>query len=132
MTNALPYSTVGGYVTRGEAFAQLLDYLRLATDCCQRMSCNDYRAEDYAQFQHNLTMAEEAANVIGHLFNTEDDEKSKLLAHGWYGVAEMFHNNRETFRRLATMPHINRWRDVKKLLEKVTWNVQKMYESKLQ
>lgn len=131
--NTLPYSTVGGQVTRGETYAQLLDYLKLARDCTQRMSTEHYTTDDYVQFNHNLTMAEEAADVLGHLFNTEDDERSKLMAHGWYGVGEMLHNQREIFRQLATRPsHHNKWRKVHQLFDKIVFQVQKIYEEKRQ
>ena len=130
--NQLPYSTIGGQVTRAETYSQLLDYLRLCADCCQRMSTPHYLAEDYVALQHNLTMAEEAANVLGHLLATEDSQSDKLLSRGWLGIGEMLHNNRTTLQHLATRPHINRWAKVQKMFEQIAWQVQKMHEAKRQ
>jgi hypothetical protein len=130
--NQLPYSTVGGQVTRGEAFTQLHDYIRLCEDCCQRLASQHYRAEDYASLVQNLTMAEEAANVLGHLHNTEDSPSDKLLAHGWHGIAEMLHNNRASLRHLAMRPHINRWAKVRKMFQAIAWQIKKLHETKLQ
>lgn len=130
--NRLPYSTIAGYVTRGETFAQLLDYLSLCSDCAQRMSTPYYTAEDYSSLMQNLIMAEEAANVIGHLYATEDDAKARLLSRGWLGIAEMLHNNRTVINRLATQPHINRWAQVRKIFQKISYNVKLMHEAKLQ
>lgn len=69
-----PFSTLGGIATKDEAYRKLM---------------------------HHLEEAENNANVIGHLHNTEDDNVHKLLAKGWYGVGEMLHNAREQIRRLA-------------------------------
>jgi hypothetical protein len=131
MTTRLPYSTIGGQVTRAECFAQLHDYLRLCQDCSQRMSTPHYRSEDYAALMTNLTLAEESANVLGHLLATEDSPSDRLLSHGWHGVAEMLHNNRLSLQHLATRPHINRWHRVQKMFETIAWHVKKMHEAKL-
>lgn len=56
------YPTTAGIVTRGDAFSKLMYHLREAQDM---------------------------AAVIGHLYNTEDDNMSKLLAKGWYGISEL-------------------------------------------
>ena len=128
----LPYSTVAGYVTRGETFAQLLDQLRQATDCTQRMSTSHWTTADYALLDHHITLCEEASNVLGHLHKTEGDARSVHLGTGWLGIGEMFHNLRQTFRILATAPHLNRWAKVKLQLEKVTWHITQMHEAKLQ
>lgn len=130
--NRLPYSTVAGYVTRGETFNQLLDYLSLCADCCQRMSTPHFASADYSSLMSHLTLAEEAANVIGHLFATEDDPKSKLLSRGWHGIAEMLHNNKITLNHLATRPHINRWSEVRNMFTKIIHQVKKMHEGGMQ
>ena len=56
------YSTIGGQVTRGEAFAKLL---------------------------HHLNEAADQAAVISHLHNTEGSQMENLMAKGWLGVHEM-------------------------------------------
>lgn len=56
------YSTIGGQVTRGEAFAKLL---------------------------HHLNEAADQAAVISHLHNTEGSQMEMLMAKGWLGVHEM-------------------------------------------
>lgn len=130
--NQLPYSTIGGQITRGEAFAQLADYLRECQDCCQRLASATYRADDYLALTQYLTMAEEAANVLGHLHATEDSQSDRLLSRGWHGIAEMLHNNRTTLQHLATRPHINRWKQVRTMFQKIAWHVQRMHEAKHQ
>lgn len=45
--------------------------------------------EAYRLLTHHLQEAQSQCHVIGHLFNTEDDNRSRLLAKGWHGVAEM-------------------------------------------
>jgi hypothetical protein len=57
-----PFSTLGGIATKDEAYRKL---------------------------QHHLQEGQNQCHVIGHLFNTEDDARSKLMAKGWHGVAEM-------------------------------------------
>lgn len=57
-----PFSTIGGIATKDEAYRKLTHHLQEAQNNC---------------------------HVIGHLFNTEDDNRSRLLAKGWHGVAEM-------------------------------------------
>jgi len=56
------YSTIGGQVTRGEAFSKLL---------------------------HHLNEAADQAAVISHLHNTEGSQMEMLTAKGWLGVHEM-------------------------------------------
>ena len=70
-----PFSTIGGIATRDEAYRKLI---------------------------HHLEEAQNQALVIGHLTNTENDQMSKLLAKGWYGIGEMLHNARLQIQRLAT------------------------------
>lgn len=69
-----PFSTIGGIATKDEAYRKLM---------------------------HHLEEAQNQALVIGHLMNTEDDNRSKLLARGWYGVGEMLAMTREQIRQLA-------------------------------
>lgn len=58
----MKYETIGGTVTRSETFAKLLDLLRQAQD---------------------------QANVMAHLHNTEGNDMDKLLAKGWLGIGEL-------------------------------------------
>lgn len=69
-----PFSTLGGIATKDEAYRKLM---------------------------HHLEEAQNQALVIGHLHNTEDDNVSKLMAKGWYGVGEMLQMTREQIRQLA-------------------------------
>lgn len=69
-----PFSTIGGIATKDEAYRKMM---------------------------HHLEEAQNQALVIGHLWNTEDDNWSKLLAKGWYGVGEMLAMTREQIRQLA-------------------------------
>lgn len=59
MTNRLPYETKAGAFSEAETFAQLLEYLRMAEECCYS---------------------------IGHFRKAQDDE---VLGSGWLGVGEM-------------------------------------------
>lgn len=45
------------------------------------------RAEAYSKLKHHLSEAQDQAQVISHLANTEDDERSKLQAKAWSLVA---------------------------------------------
>ena len=56
------YSTTGGTVTRGDAYAKLI---------------------------HHLQEAADQAAVLSHLHNTEDSQLDKLVAKGWLGVHEL-------------------------------------------
>ena len=56
--------------------------------------------EAYRLLQHHLAEAQNQALVIGHLLNTEDDNMSKLLAKGWYGVGEMLQMMRGQVREI--------------------------------
>ena len=67
------FSTIGGVATKDEAYRKL---------------------------QHHLEEAQNQALVIGHFFNTEDDNMSKLLAKGWYGVGEMLQMMRGQVREI--------------------------------
>lgn len=69
-----PFSTIGGVATKDEAYRKLM---------------------------HHLEESQNQALVIGHFYNTEDDQRSKLLAKGWYGVGEMLSMTREHIRRVA-------------------------------
>lgn len=68
-----PFSTIGGIPTKDEAYRKLM---------------------------HHLEEAQNQALVIGHFFNTEDDNMSKLLAKGWYGVGEMIEMMRRQVREI--------------------------------
>lgn len=57
------------------------------------------RDEAYRLMMYHLEEAENQANVIGHLTQTESG--GTLLAKGWYGVGEMLHNARTQIMRLA-------------------------------
>lgn len=57
-----PFSTIGGVATKDEAYRKLM---------------------------HHIDECRNQCLVIGHLCNTEDDQRSKLLAKGWYGIEEM-------------------------------------------
>ena len=69
-----PFSTIGGMPTKDEAYRKLM---------------------------HHLEEAQNQALVIGHFCNTEDDNASKLMAKGWYGVGEMLAMTKENIRKLA-------------------------------
>lgn len=68
-----PFSTLGGVATKDEAYRKL---------------------------QHHLEEAQNQALVIGHFYNTEDDNMSKLLAKGWHGVGEMIEMMRRQVREI--------------------------------
>lgn len=68
-----PFSTIGGIPTKDEAYRKLM---------------------------HHLEEAQNQALVIGHFYNTEDDNMSKLLAKGWYGVGEMIEMMRRQVREI--------------------------------
>jgi hypothetical protein len=68
------YSRIGGVATKDEAY-------RLA--------------------MHQLDELRNQMLVIGHLYNTEDDNRSKLLAKGFYGINEMLVMVKEQIRQLA-------------------------------
>lgn len=69
-----PFSTIGGVVTKDEAYRKLMFHL------------------DEARNQ---------ALVIGHLHQTEDSNLDKLIAKGWYGVEEMLKMMQEQIRQIA-------------------------------
>lgn len=69
-----PFSTIGGVATKDEAYRKLM---------------------------HHLEEAQNNALAIGHFHNTEDDNISKLMAKGWYGVGEMLQLTREKIRQLV-------------------------------
>ncbi len=69
------YPTIGGTFTKDEAYRKLMHH-------CDEMM--------------NLTL------MIGHLYMTEDDDKSRLIAKGWHGIGnEMLPMLKEQFRQLA-------------------------------
>jgi len=70
-----PFSTIGGVATKDEAYRKLMHHLDECINQCL---------------------------VIGHFYNTEDDNKSKLLAKGWYGIGnEMLPMMKEQIRQIA-------------------------------
>lgn len=69
-----PFSTIGGVATKDEAYRKLVHHIDEAINQCL---------------------------VIGHFYNTEDDNQSKLLAKGWYGIGnEMLPMMREQIRQI--------------------------------
>jgi hypothetical protein len=68
------YSRIGGIATKDEAY-------RLA--------------------MHHIDELRNQMLVIGHLYSTEDDNRSKLLAKGFYGINEMLVMVKEQIRQLA-------------------------------
>ena len=68
------YSTIGGTVTRGEAFAKLI---------------------------HHLNEAADQAAVLSHLHNTETSQMDALSAKGWFGVHELLLRMRHQITELA-------------------------------
>jgi hypothetical protein len=70
-----PFSTLGGVATKDEAYRKAMYHIEELINQCL---------------------------VIGHFHNTEDDNRSKLLAKGWYGIGnEMLPMLKEQFRQLA-------------------------------
>jgi hypothetical protein len=130
--NRLPYSTIGGLLTRGEAYAQLVDYLHEAQDQARQMS-RHRTPEAYTKLSHSLTMCQEASALLAHLHNTEGTEMDRLLAKGWLGTSEMFKLTQSNVARLATMGlRPNHWDLVADLLAKTFWEVRQLFESHLQ
>jgi hypothetical protein len=72
MTNRLPYETKAGHFSEAETFLQLIEYLRMAQECCL---------------------------ALGHYRKAQDDE---LLGKGWLGVGEMLHLMQDQVTSLAT------------------------------
>lgn len=60
----MSYPTLAGLPTRGLAFEQLLENLRLAREAC---------------------------GMLAHLHQTEDGVKDKVMALAWLSVAELLH-----------------------------------------
>jgi len=72
---AEPFSTIGGVATKDEAYRKLMHHIEEAINQCL---------------------------VIGHFYNTEDDNMSKTLAKGWYGIGnEMLPMMKEQIRQIA-------------------------------
>jgi hypothetical protein len=70
-----PFSTIGGVATKDEAYRKLIYHLDEAINQCL---------------------------VIGHFYNTEDDNVSKTIAKGWYGIGnEMLPMMKEQIRQIA-------------------------------
>lgn len=70
-----PFSTIGGVATKDEAYRKLMYHLEEAINQCL---------------------------VIGHFYNTEDDNVSKTIAKGWYGIGnEMLPMMKEQIRQIA-------------------------------
>ena len=68
------YSTIGGQVTRGEAFTKLI---------------------------HHLNEAADQAAVLSHLHNTEVSKMDALTAKGWLGIHELLLRMRHQITELA-------------------------------
>ena len=68
-----PFSTIGGIATKDEAYRKLM---------------------------HHLDEARNNALAIGHFYRTEDDNMSRLIAKGWYGVDEMLKMMQEQIRQI--------------------------------
>ena len=68
------YSTIGGQVTRGEAFTKLI---------------------------HHLNDAADQAAVLSHLHNTEVSKMDALTAKGWLGIHELLLRMRHQITELA-------------------------------
>jgi hypothetical protein len=68
------YSRIGGIATKDEAYRLLM---------------------------HHVSEARNQCLVISHLHNTEDDNRSKLLAKGWAGMEEMLAMVQEQLRQIA-------------------------------
>lgn len=127
----LPYSTVGGQVTRGETYAQLMDYIKQAQDHAQSLVYFN-NPETYIKLTNSLDMAREAAAVIGHLHNTEDTDADQLMAKGWLGIAEFLKLIRWKITRLATVkPTQNQWAGIAKTFEGIAFQIKKLYERRL-
>lgn len=71
---AEPFSTLGGVATKDEAYRKLM---------------------------HHISEARNQCLVISHLYRTEDDNRSKLLAKGWAGMEEMLAMAQEQLRQIA-------------------------------
>lgn len=75
-----PFSTIGGVATKDEAYRKLLHHLDEAMNQCL---------------------------AIGHFYNTEEDNTSRLIAKGWYGIGnELLPMFKEQVRQLM-MGRIN-------------------------
>ncbi len=75
MSNDSGYSTFAGMATKDEAYRKAIYHIDELINQCL---------------------------IIGHLHQTEDDNKSKLLAKGWHGIGnEMLPMLKEQFRQLA-------------------------------
>ena len=74
MAHEEPYSRIGGLATKDEAYRLLM---------------------------HHISEARNQCLVISHLHNTEDDNRSKLLARGWAGMEEMLTMVQEQIRQIA-------------------------------
>jgi hypothetical protein len=72
VTNRLIYETKGGNPSESDTFAQLLEYLRMAQECCY---------------------------VLGHLRKANDDE---VTGQGFIACGEMFKKVQHTVTSLAT------------------------------
>jgi len=57
--------------------------------------------EAYRLLMHHVSKARNQCLVISHLHNTEDDNRSKLLAKGWAGMEEMLAMVQEQLRQIA-------------------------------
>ena len=48
------------------------------------------RASTFTKLLHHTDEARDCAATISHLFNTEDDDRSKLLARKWLAIADSY------------------------------------------
>lgn len=56
------------------------------TESYSRIGGVPTKDEAYRLLNHHLLEAANQCLVIGHLYMTEDDNQSKLIAKGWYGI----------------------------------------------
>lgn len=68
------YETIGGQVTKAEAFSKLI---------------------------HHIVEAADQAAVLSHLHNTETSTMDQLIAKGWLGVHELLMSLRDKITKLA-------------------------------
>jgi len=59
------------------------------------------RGETYAQLIEHITKAQECCYMMAHLHNTEGNDMDKLLAKGWLGIGELFKRTVHTVTSLA-------------------------------
>ena len=57
--------------------------------------------ETFAKLNETLIEAEELCAVLGHLHQTEDTPKDRLLATGWRGISQLLYRMRAQVIKLA-------------------------------